>query len=1052
MAQAFNKIGFHVGPGGNATGLGEWMRKLDEAKIPFCLKSADSYGPLFEGSQLSRAAHVLVYRMSTQGQGDGFDYDVPDYNVTPAEAAAKHWQRMLAKLPPEFDKTRVWLEPINEVDKGRSDWLGNFAWEIAQLALADGYKVALFGWSSGEPEPADWETPGMLRYLQLCAEQPDRVAISLHEYSYKTEDIWFMRDFQVGRFKQLFSICDRRQIKRPNVIMTEWGWTYDNVPDRSKALQDIDAVAELYAQYPEVLGAAIWYLGPGFQGIANRAQKLIQPVTEFALQRRYEVVAAPPVEDEEEEPGGIILPAVEEEEQPGTNNARFIADMTIPDNTRIQAGSPFTKTWRVENSGDKAWGAGYQLVHVAGEPMTNQVTLPLPAAQPGQQVDISLNLTAPGQPGNYFGDWRCQDDKGNLFGDIVFLKIVVTPAPVNVGVNNSRFVADVTIPDDSVIQANQAFLKTWRAQNNGTRVWGAGYQLVFLRGTPMTNLTSIPLPAARPGEQVDISVNLTAPPRPGTYWCDWRMQDVEGNFFGELLFTRINVPQPEGSSGIRPLGQCDPRWGNERLGNSLSNKTICQWGCLLTVFTMVANAYGNDLTPPQLNTRIVRGPGFINNNLTPWKVLSDLFGDIIYEGKRDTSSTPDILERVNAAVDRGELVALQVDNTPNTPYVADDQHWVLVIGRGDGDYRVNDPLSGQEVSLQAVYGRPGRPLRDAVLAAIFHRSTKMKAPLIGGQPGGDGAAPVSRLQTGMNVNPDAPNSNPYEDDTFKGLDWARFVFKAAAKNRSVQAAFGQYDPIVKAYADEGVGSLMILNQETVWGNSPWKDNGDWNSYADQLAAAAGEIAGHYSNYGDKVAYEIWNEGDLANNPSSVFAPPAQFAPVLQKTATAIRQVAPQARLIFGGLASGPESAIAYVRDVKAALGGNLPVDAIGIHPYGRWATRAPFDWGQRFGTLGDAFRQFEATFPQHPLWITEIGVAVDNPLGAQFHPAIADYMKDIYQHVGERYVQRVPVVIWFAWSDNMRNAGVVDGAGNRKTPIYNVFRAIRNGELDQFGL
>jgi hypothetical protein len=38
------RIGFHVGPGGNQTGLGDWMRRLDAAGIPFFLKSADSAG------------------------------------------------------------------------------------------------------------------------------------------------------------------------------------------------------------------------------------------------------------------------------------------------------------------------------------------------------------------------------------------------------------------------------------------------------------------------------------------------------------------------------------------------------------------------------------------------------------------------------------------------------------------------------------------------------------------------------------------------------------------------------------------------------------------------------------------------------------------------------------------------------------------------------------------------------------------------------------------------------------------------------------------------
>jgi hypothetical protein len=50
---------------------------------------------------------------------------------------------------------------------------------------------------------------------------------------------------------------------------------------------DLPWAAELYAPYPQVKGAAIWYLGAGFGGIANEAQQLIAPMTEYALQNYF---------------------------------------------------------------------------------------------------------------------------------------------------------------------------------------------------------------------------------------------------------------------------------------------------------------------------------------------------------------------------------------------------------------------------------------------------------------------------------------------------------------------------------------------------------------------------------------------------------------------------------------------------------------------------------------------------------------------------------------------------------------------------------------------
>jgi hypothetical protein len=69
----------------------------------------------------------------------------------------------------------------------------------------------------------------------------------------------------------------------------------------------------------------------------------------------------------------------------------------------------------------------YYLAFVNGNPMTDILGHPLPGTTPGQQVDISLPLMAPLEPGTYFGDWRFQNAAGHFFGEIVFLRIVVPP-------------------------------------------------------------------------------------------------------------------------------------------------------------------------------------------------------------------------------------------------------------------------------------------------------------------------------------------------------------------------------------------------------------------------------------------------------------------------------------------------------------------------------------------------------------------------------------------------------------------------------------------------
>ncbi|MFO7683372.1 MAG: NBR1-Ig-like domain-containing protein, partial [Chloroflexota bacterium] len=109
---------------------------------------------------------------------------------------------------------------------------------------------------------------------------------------------------------------------------------------------------------------------------------------------------------------------------------------------------------------------------------------------------------------------------------------------------NGRFLRDVTIPDDSLITTNAPFIKTWSVENTGDTTWNQNYRVVNVGGHPMTNTTSQTMPEARPGDQVDLSVNLVAPNTPGTHFSDWRLQDDKGNQFGDIIYTRIIAEPP----------------------------------------------------------------------------------------------------------------------------------------------------------------------------------------------------------------------------------------------------------------------------------------------------------------------------------------------------------------------------------------------------------------------------------------------------------------------------------------------------------------------------
>ena len=253
---AYNKIGFHVTFLEQNDQLDAYMERIDAEGVPFFLKSVDNAEPIYKAQELmkdSGVPHTLVYRSTL--------YDVPNYDLDPVAAAEAYWELEKAIWPPELDPSLVWFETMNELDKARSEWLAQFSLRTAQLALRDGYKWAAFGWAAGEPEPSDWESPAMLELLRLIAENPDQLAIALHEYSYTVDDIAHDYPYKVGRFLELFRVADEHGIPRPTVLITEWGWTYNNIPPEPLAMEDVAWAARLYGAYPEVKGAAIWNLG-----------------------------------------------------------------------------------------------------------------------------------------------------------------------------------------------------------------------------------------------------------------------------------------------------------------------------------------------------------------------------------------------------------------------------------------------------------------------------------------------------------------------------------------------------------------------------------------------------------------------------------------------------------------------------------------------------------------------------------------------------------------------------------------------------------------------
>lgn len=92
-------------------------------------------------------------------------------------------------------------------------------------------------------------------------------------------------------------------------------------------------------------------------------------------------------------------------------------DVTIPDNTRINLGDAFLKTWRLVNVGTCTWTKGYSVVWFSGEDLAYREEERFREdVLPGQTIDLSIDMVAPKKAGFYQSNWKLRDENGELFG------------------------------------------------------------------------------------------------------------------------------------------------------------------------------------------------------------------------------------------------------------------------------------------------------------------------------------------------------------------------------------------------------------------------------------------------------------------------------------------------------------------------------------------------------------------------------------------------------------------------------------------------------------
>lgn len=169
---------------------------------------------------------------------------------------------------------------------------------------------------------------------------------------------------------------------------------------------------------------------------------------------------------------------------------------------------------------------------------------------------------------------------------------------------------------------------------------------------------------------------------------------------------------------ITPLSQRDPRWADVKVGSGAL--TFGEVGCLVTAATMLANAFGDSLTPDKANEKLLAAHGYSNGNLLVFASVQDMSAAVVMSGFIECLARPAPLDEINRRLDAGELAVVELRPVFNAN--TDRRHWVLLYEKNGVTYRIADPIDGKLKDLSS-YGWGKWDSAMIITRAVFYKST-----------------------------------------------------------------------------------------------------------------------------------------------------------------------------------------------------------------------------------------------------------------------------------------------------------------------------------------
>lgn len=120
------------------------------------------------------------------------------------------------------------------------------------------------------------------------------------------------------------------------------------------------------------------------------------------------------------------------------NQAEFVTDVSMPDNSTVYAGQSFYKTWRIKNTGSCNWTNAYSLIFQSGDLFSAPESVAFTnTVKPGETVDLTVDMISPSTTGTFTSNWMISGPNSSTFGvgtapgTALTVKIKVTSIPPN---------------------------------------------------------------------------------------------------------------------------------------------------------------------------------------------------------------------------------------------------------------------------------------------------------------------------------------------------------------------------------------------------------------------------------------------------------------------------------------------------------------------------------------------------------------------------------------------------------------------------------------------